>query len=311
MDFTKVTRFLNGVKRTGVKYAPEIMIVGGIVLTGVSLWQMRKAALKEDEVRIRHQERMNNIWDKAVKAETGEIKYNEKEHKEETVAAYGKTAIDYITLYGPPVAAALGAVGLVLASNKIRRDRYMGLAAAYATLSSTFNTYQNRVIADAGMAKHLLYKNGVKKEIVVDTDENGKDSAKEIDILDDSVEEFSGEYSCYSKIFDETNNNWNPDPESNRFFLQTNEDTANKVCKGRGYLFLNEVYEALGIPKTKAGQIVGWIWDERRGDHQIDFGMFNVMRPKTIDFVNGYEPSVILDFNVDGPIIENVLMENT
>lgn len=35
-------------------------------------------------------------------------------------------------------------------------------------------------------------------------------------------------------------------------------------------------------------------------DNFIDFGVFDGDRPRARDFVNGYERSILLDFNVDG-----------
>ena len=59
----------------------------------------------------------------------------------------------------------------------------------------------------------------------------------------------------------------------------------------------------LGIPRTKAGQIVGWIYDEKNpnhdGDNFVDFGIYTKANK---EFVDGFEKVAILDFNVDGPI---------
>ena len=68
---------------------------------------------------------------------------------------------------------------------------------------------------------------------------------------------------------------------------------------------LNEVYDMLGIPRTKAGQIVGWIYveDHPNGDNFVDFGIYDMNREKVRDFVNGYERTILLDFNVDGNIL--------
>ena len=60
----------------------------------------------------------------------------------------------------------------------------------------------------------------------------------------------------------------------------------------------------LGAKRTKAGQRVGWVYDEEHpvGDNYVDFGMFDVRREKARDFINGYEKVIVLDFNVDGVI---------
>ena len=89
-------------------------------------------------------------------------------------------------------------------------------------------------------------------------------------------------------------------------FLRRQQDAANDRLKSDGYLFLNDVYEMLGFPKTKAGQMVGWIYDEKNpnGDNFVDFGIYDISKPANSKFVNGYERSIILDFNVDGVILD-------
>ena len=75
-------------------------------------------------------------------------------------------------------------------------------------------------------------------------------------------------------------------------------------------MFLNEVYDALGIPLTKAGQVVGWIYNpnDKTINSYVDFGIFNQNKQSNL-FVNGYERSIKLDFNVDGVIWNSVNYE--
>lgn len=98
---------------------------------------------------------------------------------------------------------------------------------------------------------------------------------------------------------------WTKDPETNKFFLLHQQDYANEKLKARGYLFLNDVYDMLGIPRTKAGQVVGWVYDPESttSDSYVDFGIFDT---RNEDFINGYENSILLDFNVDGCILDQI-----
>ena len=116
----------------------------------------------------------------------------------------------------------------------------------------------------------------------------------------------SQSYSQYARFFDETCPAWQKDSEYNLMFLLRVQNYANEKLKSQGYLFLNDVYEMLGIPKSKAGQIVGWIYKENNtdGDNYVDFGIYKT--EKNAKFVNGYENSILLDFNVDGPIIDKM-----
>lgn len=110
--------------------------------------------------------------------------------------------------------------------------------------------------------------------------------------------------SPYARWFDEKCDAYvSRDPESNRYFLMMQQNYANEKLRNRGYLFLNEVYDMIGIPRTKAGQVVGWLYNERNpvGDNFVDFGIYE---DRNAEFVNGYTDRVLLDFNVDGNILE-------
>ena len=111
-------------------------------------------------------------------------------------------------------------------------------------------------------------------------------------------------YSDYARIFDDGCTGWSKNAEYNLMFLKQQQAYANTLLKNNGYLFLNEVYDMLGIPRSKAGQVVGWIYDEKNpiGDNFVDFGIYDLYNEKARDFVNGYERSIVLDFNVDGNV---------
>ena len=112
-------------------------------------------------------------------------------------------------------------------------------------------------------------------------------------------------YSQYARFFDETCKGWTRDAEQNLMFLKGMELYATDKLKNQGYLFLNEVYAMLGIGKTKAGAIVGWIYsdDNEFGDNRVDFGL---TKDTAKEFVNGLFNTVLLDFNVDGSILNRL-----
>ena len=113
------------------------------------------------------------------------------------------------------------------------------------------------------------------------------------------------EYSEYARFYDCGNEGWTKDPEYNLMFLRQQQNYANEKLKVNGHLFLNEVYDMLGIPRSKAGQVVGWIYDEKNpnGDNFVDFGIYD-NKDGNRRFVNGYEATILLDFNVDGVIYD-------
>lgn len=105
----------------------------------------------------------------------------------------------------------------------------------------------------------------------------------------------------YVRLFDEKAAGWTRNPESNRHFLLLQQAYANEKLKAKGYLFLNEVLDILGIPIVPMGQIVGWICDVENvtGDNYIDFGLCDTQR-------KGPNGETVLNFNVDGYIMDKI-----
>ena len=95
----------------------------------------------------------------------------------------------------------------------------------------------------------------------------------------------------------------------NLFFLRSQQDLANHILRANGFLFLNEVYDMLGIERSIPGQTVGWVYDKNKDDHgdnYVDFGIQEVYRKRS-DNPNDYEKVFLLDFNVDGSILDHSL----
>lgn len=111
--------------------------------------------------------------------------------------------------------------------------------------------------------------------------------------------------SQYARFFYEDCAGWTKDSEYNLAFLRSQQDYCNDKLKAKGHLFLNEVYDMLGIPRTKAGAVVGWVYDKENpiGDNFVDFDLMN---ERNSDFINGYKNTAILDFNVDGNILDYI-----
>lgn len=323
----KKFEFMNNMTRTFhkvgfqlKKHSPEIMIVAGVVGTVTSAVMACKATTKlhdileesKSEVSQVHEALANDeVRYEEVKQEDGSLvkveRYTEEDSKKDLAIIYMQTGLKFAKLYGPSIL--LGAVSItsILASHNIMRKRNVALAAAYTAVDKSFKGYRSRVIERFGEAldKELRYNIKAKEIETTVIDENGEEKVvKEIvPVADDSHPNF---YSDYAKCFDDGCAGWTKNAEMNLMFLRRQQDWANERLKARGYLFLNEVYESLGIPKTKAGQIVGWVYDSKNpsGDNYVDFGIYNIHDEKARDFVNGYERSIWLDFNVDGNILD-------
>ncbi len=307
------TNFLQSMKgslgRAGLqmkKRSPEILIAAGIVGTIASTVLACKATTKIDEVLEETKDKVDKIHQCL---EDGTIEgYSAEDGKKDLTIVYSKTGVKLAKLYAPSVILGALSITSIVASNNILRKRNVAIAAAYAAIDKSFKGYRSRVIERFGEQVDRELKYNIKAETIEGTvlDENGNEVAGEttVEIIDPSEQ-----YSPYIRIFDELNNNWKRDASMNMVFLKQQQNYANDLLRARGHLFLNEVYDMLGFPRCKAGQIVGWIYDPENKhrlatDNYVDFGIYNFNEERCRDFINGCEKSIILDFNVDGVVYD-------
>lgn len=284
------------------KHSPEILAGVGVVGVVGSFVMACKATTKLNDILDESKEQLDKI--KEVAADPAYTdKYDEHDAKSDTTITYVQTGMKVAKLYAPSVILCASSLGCLLASNNILRKRNAALTAAYATIDKSFKEYRKRVSERFGdeVEKEIRYNIKAKEITTVDEDGNEvKETIKEIEVDPNSPES----YSDYARFFDESCAAWQNDAEYNLTFLKAQQQYANDLLKARGRLFLNEVYRMLGIDETKAGQVVGWIYnpDNPTGDNFVDFGIYNMQRDRVRAFVNGYEPNILLDFNVDGVI---------
>lgn len=302
---SNLTRTFN---RTGLKikkHSPEILLAAGTVGVVVSGVMACKATLKVNEILDESKQQIDTIHSVAADPNMAE-KYTAEDSKKDLAIVYTQTAVKMIKLYGPSVGLGVVSLGCMIGSNRILSKRNVALAAAYTAVDKSFKEYRGRVIERFGkqLDKELRYNIKAKEIEEVSKDENGHEVVKKevVDVIEDDP----NNYSPYSIVFDDGNEGWDPDPERTKFFLIQQQNWANERLKAKGHLFLNEVYDMLGARRTKAGAQVGWVYDEKNvvGDNYVDFGIFDTRRSKARDFVNGYEKVIVLDFNVDGYILD-------
>lgn len=297
--------------KTGLKlkkYSPEILVVAGVVGTVASAVMACKATLKVNDILKETKESIDSIHECAADTSLVESgRYSPEDVKKDLAIVYAQTGLKFVKLYGPSVILGALSITSILASNNILRKRNIALGAAYATLDQSFKDYRKRVVDRFGEAvdRELKYNIKAQKIEEMETDpETGKQKK-----VKKTIEVSDGQFvSPYARFFDESSRYFEKNPELNLMFLRAEQNFANDRLKARGYVFLNEIYERLGIPTTKAGQVVGWIYDPKngKGDNYIDFGIYDMNREKVRDFVNGYERVILLDFNVDGDILNEI-----
>lgn len=300
MKKVNVMRLINQVGFKIQKHSPEILLIGGVTGVVGAAVMACMATTKISEITEPMREDLEKIHDcmkNTTLIESGE--YSEADGKNDLKIVYAKNAVKFAGLYGPSVIIGAVSITAILASNNVLKKRNVALAAALTTVDKSFKEYRNRVSERFGADVEKEIRYNIKAHAFEETETDAKGKEKKV-AKTAQVSELEG-YSCYAKFFDASSKAWEKNADFNRMFLQQEEDYQNAVLRSRGHVFLNEVYERLGLEPTKAGQVVGWKLDNPDGDNFISFGIFETNKANR-DFVNGFEPVILLDFNVDGNI---------
>lgn len=286
--------------RTGLminKYSPEILLGIGVVGIIGSTVLACKATLKVEGIVDDAKEKIDKI--KYADKEIDDATYSEMDYKKDMTLVYVQTGAKFVKLYGPAVGLGVISVGCIMGSHNIMKKRNVALMAAFKLAEQSYADYRKRVVEELGEEKDRQFHYGIKTETIQaeKIDENGK--KKKVNEVVEVVD--PDKHSIYARFFDECSTQWSKTPEYNLVFLKAQQNYANDLLHCRGHIFLNEVYDLLGLPRSQAGALVGWVMTGD-GDNFVDFGIYDTNNPSKRDFVNGYERSILLDFNVDGVI---------
>ena len=303
--FKKAGNTMAKVVAKGKKHSPEILIVACIAGTVVSAVLACKATLKVGEIAQKAKDDVDRIHAATEDGvtEAGEV-YTAEDSKKDLTLVYIQTGLQYVKLYAPAVIMGGLSITSILASNNILRKRNVALTAAYTAVDKSFKEYRGRVVERFGDKVDQELRYGIKAKKVEETEvdpETGKEKKvkKTIEVADPNLK---SDFACY---FDKTSRNYETNRDFNMMFLRAQQNYANDVLRARGHLFLNEVYDMLDLPRTTAGQIVGWTYDPEapESDGYVDFRILEIIKENED---GTYEPAIIIDPNVDGDILSKI-----
>ena len=276
------------IKLGAKRNAPELLLAGGIVAGAGAMYAMNKAGQKALAVKANH------LIDEAeIQRAVNELDLGEEEVKKMVVKSYSHYALELAKTYAVPAGLYIASVGMIFASYKVQKNRNIGLSVALGACTKAYNELNARLKngAAAGLtAKEVL--DGIQAREVVD-EETG-----EIKIEKYQVE---GLKDPGTVRFDRYSTSWNCDKHINRSLIYSEENWANSMLRLQGYLFLNDVYSRLGLPNTKEGQVLGWVWNDDESVY-VDFGVVDCL---SYDDVRYDENAFDLTINVQGDILTN------
>lgn len=279
------------------KYAPEILTGVGITGVVVSTVLIARSSTKLEVVLSDFEIAKDYINDMKMLVDEDSVPvYTEKDIQKAMVKAYLTFSLSMGKLYGGGITLSIASLASILAAHGIMQRRTVAILGAYKAMESAFATYRGRVIEEFGEEKDRDFKMGFRTVTQEDIETGKKKKVKVLDAHGLNA-------SPYARFFDEGNSNYRSLPEANLAFLKLQQNWSNDLLRIRGHVFLNEVYDMLDLPRTSAGAAVGWVLS-KTGDNYVDFNIYNADSEKARDFVNGLERSILLDFNVDGVIID-------
>lgn len=283
------------------KHAPVILTTAGMALVTGATVLSGYQSLKLQQILDDHQSTIYKIEENEGRTNAeGEVIYSAGDALMDIRKMKVQTGIRLVKLYAP--VAALEAAGLIciMLGHATLANRFTALAAAYTAVDEAFKTYRDRIVEDYGTQYDSDVLNGIHRtlEEIEVTDEKGKKKTETAEMV---VYEGDRRANAYSRFFDESSKHWVKNAALNLTFLKGVQNMCNDRLLARKYLLLNEVYEMLGIPPTTAGSLVGWVVGRGRKNY-VDFGIFDMTSAEKRAFVNGTERSILLNFNVDGPI---------
>jgi hypothetical protein len=290
------------------KHSPTILMTAGLVGMVTTTVLASKATLKLESVMDGHDEKLLEIKsfranvaeiddeDKIVMKDGRTVVYTDEDYKRDMVILHARTAGQVAKLYWMPAAVGVVSIAAIVGGHVQLTKRNAALAATVTSLQLAFNKYRERVVEQFGADKDKEFARPREQVVEVENKETGE-----------VREEFQFDpngLSLYARFFDEYNIQWRDEPGYNLLFLRSQQNYANDLLKSRGHVFLNEVYDMLKMERSKEGSVVGWILGE--GDDFVDFGIYSAGNERAREFVNGYEKSILLDFNVSGLIYNKI-----
>lgn len=277
------------------KHSPKILFATGVVGAVTATVLACRATLK-----------VSAVLDEADKRRL-DVNNNATSEDDQTTALRKLqivTALEIAKLYTPSAVLLAGSIAALTGSHVVLTRRNAGVMAAYAAVDRAYKEYRQRVTNEYGEDIDRKFATG-SGDVVVE--EKLADGTVKKNVVQGKGE---GRYggSPYAVVFDEFSKKYSREPGRNPSTIAMTQNWANNKLWANGHLFLNEVYDMLGLPRTKAGAVVGWVYrkdnETKTGDNYVDFGVFDGDVEATEKFLDWTHPSIVLDFNVDGVILD-------
>ena len=266
------------------KHSPEILMGVGILgmITGTVV------AVKKSRRHLEKQVIRDQAID-AVQEDSEKGLITEEEAKEVVKKEVTKYVVEEVKVWAAPVLIEAGSIACIMASNYIMRKRIAGITAAFATVSTAYDTYRERVRERYGEEVDKSILLGEKQVTIEKPDENGKVKKETVTVADPDV-------SSIGRYFTKSNSNWSDSESFLNNFFSMQMSYATDLLRAKGFVILNDLYKLLGFEMdTEEGIVVGKVYDRNKSmeENSITFTWY---KTNILDEFGNTEEAYYVDF---------------
>ncbi len=301
-----------------VKHSPDILVIGGVVTMIVGSGLAIKSSLDVKDVLTDAETELEDIRADEELLANSNNPDDSKALIKDKAGVYIHYGTQLARMYLPAALCIFGGATAVCKGHFILKDRNAALVASYATLDAAYSAYRNKIAENLGSDKAAVIEHGLVTEKV--KGEDGKkhavthvDSKQSLSMYAYPFKKIYEQVDSKGKVIEYNNPRYVEDDLYNLASIKAAETYANLHLETHGRVYLNEVFEHLGItPKTTddilASRVMGWVDDGTI--HQITFfsyveeGVDPYEQPEYI--LRDEDGNFVLDFNVACNVLENL-----
>lgn len=281
MKSLKLGKAIAKVGRVINKNAPILLTVAGVAGVGATAVFSYKAKDKVEDVVDKLEESQNKLAEiqeiesrldnreERLSDHEYEVLKNELELANTQYKPYTnlEVARDIAGAVALPVLTGVASVTAIALSYYIQNNRIVNLAAALATSSAENALMRKQYKQLHGEEKYNEFISTHQEEVQLE----GEKKPKKVNVADDLSQSTTEAWFRESAFFA------SDDYDYNMSYINSKLDSMDLRLFQRGFLTLNEVYDALGLPITKQGALLGW----STGDFSWEVRPVNVLDRET------------------------------
>lgn len=288
-----LTRFVSRAGTTLAKNYPTIALTAGVVGFAGTVGLAIHATNNSQYIIGNHKSDLHHTRERFKKQNDP---YTPEQFKKDQIAIWTNTTKELSKKYAPTMALGVMSIAALISGQSVLANRLNTMTIAYEGTRTLLKAYRENVKKEVGEEKEF--------EIYTASAADGRERLIETGVIDPDCAGYDFEGTTF--WFDSSTSplNYKDSDMMNANFLRDVENAMNRRLQQRGHLFLNDVYEALGMEETPLGTQIGWINLPGKVESYVDFGFDNKINETVKGRVKetADKHAYLLDLNVDGVI---------